>query len=132
MNNKLTLDTVKNRFNEKGLKLLSRKYHNNKEKLRFKCLNCGYRNRVSVNNLKRFTCKCVQFRIIRRQQMLEAVKERETEKNIDIASVDYANRDDFCIRLILALFIIMSITASTIYALEVFVKNNVFIPVVPV
>ncbi len=58
MQNKLSYENVRYRFLLKGLKLLAKSYQNNKERLKFECLTCHYKNRVSVKNLKRYNCVC--------------------------------------------------------------------------
>lgn len=57
MNKKLTLLEVKNRFTQRGLKLISSSYKNNKQKLRYRCV-CNKKGRISVNKLTRGFYKC--------------------------------------------------------------------------
>jgi hypothetical protein len=117
MNQKLTLESVKTRFLNKGFKLLSRSYHNNKEKLRFKCLNCGLRNRASVNNLKKYICKCTRYRIERREQMLKALQEREHEKN------NNQENPPFFVT-VLGLFFFFGIIFGSLYTHEVIIRPH--------
>lgn len=83
MNKKLSLKEVEYRFTQRGLKLISNSYKNNKQKLRYKCV-CNKKGRISVNKLTRgfYRCNHCNYR-----------SQIDVNKRLDIASSTNENYD---------------------------------------
>lgn len=83
MNKKLSLREVEYRFTQRGLKLISISYRNNKQKLRYKCV-CNKKGRISVNKLTRgfYRCNYCNYRSL-----------IDVNKQLDIASSTNENYD---------------------------------------
>ncbi len=84
-----TYDEVKLIFKEKNMKLLSKKYKNNSQKLEYKCLICGYVGTKRLNNLlKGKKCpSCAGLITYTYQKTKQFFK----EKNMKLLSKEYKN-----------------------------------------
>lgn len=86
-NVKLDIDFIREEFKKAGLELISNKYKNNKEKLKYICMKCGLKHSVQWDNFSSGNrCpRCSAGRVSRTsQQWLDSLEVPVREKHIRI------------------------------------------------
>ena len=93
-NIRYTYEQVKQFFLDKNIKLLSKNYKNIKQRLKYKCLDCGHVGTKALKNLNStYGCnKCGAKKGHKKKRYtFNKVKLLFLEKNLDILSKDYEN-----------------------------------------
>tara|TARA_Y100000310_G_scaffold180635_1_gene180548 strand:- start:9469 stop:9885 length:417 start_codon:yes stop_codon:yes gene_type:complete len=97
---KYTLEEVENIFLNNGIRLLSKKYKNNQQKLEYQCLKCSYIGTKALRNLLNTPVGygCKKCSAIKNQNKcrykIEEVKLLFKERNMQLLSTKYSNNDE--------------------------------------